>query len=377
MLSFHPAPPKHLGRPFSRSVLLGVLSVVSVLPVVPGLHAGPLDDWRRMKPIHPKGYLCVYAKNPLQIDGRLDERAWQAAPWTDDFVDIEGSSKPPPRFRTRAKLLWDRQYFYVAAQLEEPHVWGSLTNHDAVIFQDPDFEVFIDPNGDSHNYYEFEINPLNIGWDLLLPKPYKDGGPALNSWEIPGLKTAVFVEGTLNNSRDRDRGWNVELAFPWSALRDLAGRRAPPGEGDQWRVNFSRVEWEIEEGPGHYRKVPNRKEDNWVWSPQGIIDMHRPEKWGYVQFTKKRTARFLPDVAAEARDQLQEIYYAEKEFHGKSGRYAGSLAELGLSFANSQTVAGPPQVVLEGKGFVASTVILRGGKRERWQIREDARVWKD
>ena len=66
-------------------------------------------------------------------------------PWTTDFVDIQGGAKPTPRFRTRAKLLWDDDYLYIAAELEEPHVWATLTQHDSVIFQDPDFEVFIDP----------------------------------------------------------------------------------------------------------------------------------------------------------------------------------------------------------------------------------------
>jgi hypothetical protein len=40
----------------------------------------------------------------IAIDGRLDDPAWRAAPWTGDFVDIEGAGKPRPRFRTRAKI---------------------------------------------------------------------------------------------------------------------------------------------------------------------------------------------------------------------------------------------------------------------------------
>ena len=62
--------------------------------------------------------------------------------------------------------------------MEEPHVWGTLTKHDSVIFHDNDFEVFIDPNGDTLEYYEFEINALNTGWDLFLDKPYRQGGRA-------------------------------------------------------------------------------------------------------------------------------------------------------------------------------------------------------
>src|SRR5260370_20935064 len=170
----------------------------------------------------PKGYVCYRVRQPIKIDGRLDDASWQGVPWTDLFVDIEGDAKPRPRFRTRVKMLWDDQYFYVAAELEEPHVWATLTQHDSVIFHDNDFEVFIHPNGDNHEYYEIEINALNTEWDLLLPRPYKDGGQAVNSWEIPGLKTAVHVDGTLNNPSDGDKGWSVELAFPWSVPVQLA-----------------------------------------------------------------------------------------------------------------------------------------------------------
>ena len=139
----------------------------------------------------PKRYAAHRAPSAIRIDGRLDDAAWQRAPWTDTFVDIQGAKLPLPRFRTRAKMLWDDEYLYVAAELEEPHVWATLTEHDSVIFHDNDFEVFLNPSGDGRNYFEFEINALNTGWDLFLPKPYREGGKADNSWEIPGLRTAV------------------------------------------------------------------------------------------------------------------------------------------------------------------------------------------
>src|SRR5262249_52033134 len=82
---------------------------------------------------------------------------------------------PGPRSRPGAKMAWADRYLYVAAELEEPHVWATLTDHDAVIFRDNDFEVFIDPDGDNHEYYEIEINALSAEWDLLLDKPYRDG----------------------------------------------------------------------------------------------------------------------------------------------------------------------------------------------------------
>jgi hypothetical protein len=233
----------------------------------------------------PKKYECRKTPRPIHVDGRINDAAWRQAAWTDNFVDIEGALKPPPRLQTRAKMLWDDDYFYVAAEMKEADLWATLTQHDSVIFHDNDFEVFIDPNGDALEYYEFEINALNTGWDLFLDKPYRLGGKARNSWEIPGLRTAVHMDGTLNRPGDRDRGWSVEIAFPWKALAEYAHKAAPPQDGDEWRVNFSRVEWLLEVVDGKYRKVANTKEDNWVWSPQGVVNMHIPEHWGRVRFT--------------------------------------------------------------------------------------------
>ena len=233
-------------------------------------------------------YTALRAAKPLKIDGVLDDKEWGRAPWSADFVDIQGGDRPKPRFRTRMKMLWDDKYLYIGAELEEPDVWGTLTVHDSVIFRDNDFEVFIDPNGDTLEYYEFEMNALNTGWDLFLDKPYRFGGKARNEWEIPGLKTAVKVWGTLNNPADRDRGWTLEIAMPWKALGEYAHRPSPPKHGDEWRINFSRVEWQHNVVDGKYEKVPDTKEDNWVWSPQGVINMHVPEKWGYVRFSTNK-----------------------------------------------------------------------------------------
>ena len=232
----------------------------------------------------PLRYTCLRAASPIRIDGKLEDAAWRNAPWTSVFVDIEGDAKPKPRFQTRAKMMWDDQYFYVAAMLEEPHVWATLTAHDSVIFRDNDFEVFLNPSGDGKNYFEFEMNALNTGWDLFLPKPYREGGKADNSWEIPGLKTAVAIDGTINNPADRDRSWTVEIAFPWTSFASRAPVKRPE-PGDEWRVNFSRVEWRTVIQDGRYVKVAGQKEDNWVWSPQGEVNMHIPSEWGYVRFS--------------------------------------------------------------------------------------------
>ncbi len=328
--------------------------------------------------IEPKGYVCYRAPSAITIDGKLNDEAWKAAPWTDTFIDIEGDKKPRPRHRTRVKMLWDAQYLYIGAEMIEPHVWATLTQHDSVIFHDNDFEVFLDPDGDNHLYAELEINALNTTWDLLLTKPYKDGGRAINAWEIPGLKTAVHIDGTLNDPRDTDRGWSVEIAWPWKGLAELTPRPVPPKDGDQWRINFSRVEWQHEVIEGKYRKVKDTPEDNWVWSPQGVIDMHRPERWGAVQFSTEKpgTAAFRPDPDRQARHLLHRVYYAQRDYRKARGVW-GSLEELRLAKL-PEVKRG--QLVLErtASNFEA-TLTLPEMNREtrRLHIAADSRIWSD
>ncbi len=356
------------------ALVFGLLIIVSVIGVSLS-EASWVDDWVWMETIKPKGYVCHRTTDTIEIDGKLDENSWQNALWTDDFADIQGDVKPRPKFRTHARMLWDDEYFYVGAELEEPHVWATLTQHDSVIFHNNDFEIFIDPNGDNHEYYEIEINALGTEWDLLLIRPYKDGGPAVNSWEIPGLKVAVHVEGTINDPTDVDKNWSVEVAIPWKVLAECARRKTPPSDGDQWRVNFSRVEWEVEVVDGKYQKIAGKPEDNWVWSPQGIINMHRPEKWGYVQFSTAGVgeAEYHPDPSTSARDLLHRVYCAQRDYKEKHGRWAATITELGLEgierLLQMQVTQSSFEVVVEVKH--------PEGKTLRWHIRQDALVWAD
>jgi hypothetical protein len=105
------------------------------------------------QPEYIRSYVCYKSSGPIAVDGKLTEPSWQKAEWTSLFADIEGDKRPGPRFATRAKMLWDDKYLYIAAELEEPDVWATLKERDAVIFYDNDFEVFIDPDGYTHQYY--------------------------------------------------------------------------------------------------------------------------------------------------------------------------------------------------------------------------------
>ncbi|HTR29977.1 MAG TPA: carbohydrate-binding family 9-like protein [Puia sp.] len=287
-------------------------------------------------------YVCYYAAQRPVIDGSGDDPAWQQAPWTEDFADIEGEVRPQPPLRTRVKMLWDTANLYIYAELQEPDLWGTLRQHDTIIYDDNDFEVFINPDNTTHRYFELEINSLGTVMDLFMNKPYRNGGKALMSWDAQGLQSAVATRGTLNHPGDVDDGWSVEMAIPLKTLSFYGDRSVT--DSTQWRINFSRVEWDRDVKDGAYRvrtdAASGRRlpEHNWVWSPQGYIDMHMPEKWGYLQFSKhnggKDTVTVVEPADEGSREILWTIYYKQQKYFREHGHYADILRQLDLVGGN-------------------------------------------
>lgn len=317
----------------------------------------------------PLSYVAYQTKMPLKIDGVANEKAWQKTLFTNLFIDIEG--KKQPTYNTKVKMLWDDTYFYVYAQMEEPHVWATLKQRDTVIFYNNDFEIFIDPDGDTHNYYEFEMNALNTVWDLFITKPYREPAPIIDSWDIQGLKTAVHIDGTLNNPLDTDKGWSVEVAIPWKVLEEAATHRGVP-KNEFWRINFSRVNWDFELKDGKYARKKDSKgkylpEYNWVWSPQAVINMHEPEKWGYVFFSDKevgsKVSFSIPDEE-KIRWYLYELYRKVKK-----GTPLKQLVNLPLNYNGKQLT---PTVEKHSLGW---NIIIRNNN-VRYMIREDGKFYK-
>lgn len=250
-----------------------------------------------------------------------------------EWIDIQGEDFPVPRFETKVKMRWDETFLYIGAYLQESDVWANQTKHDSIVFKDNDFEVFVDTDGSTHMYKELEVNAINTTWDLELSKPYLNGGQPNSSWEMPTMKYAAYVDGPINDPMVADEFWTAELALP---LKDLAHGTThtaiPPQSGDQWRINFSRVEWHVENVNGHYEKVPGLREDNWVWSPQYSINMHLPERWGFIQFSNDDVngTTFVRPTYWHVYVSLVYVYDAEKEFFSINGYFTANLTQLQL-----------------------------------------------
>lgn len=331
----------------------------------------------------PKTYVAYRAMEPIILDGKLDEKSWQHAPYTDVFQDIEGARMPAPLHSTKVKMLWDDQYLYIAATLEEPHLWATFTQRESIIFHENNFEVFIDPDADTHHYFELQINALGTIWDLMLTRPYRNGGLPINAWDVAGFKYGIQLHGTLNNPNDRDTMWVIEMAFPFKILAEAAPGKRAPRHGDQWRINFSRVQWQLDVVDGQYKKRTDPAtgrpfaEYNWVWSPQHVIDMHRPELWGFVQFSGfaagAQSDVFIEQPEERLKFALRELYYLQHSFFWKNNRYAKNLKELK---PDNPALFKPYRISLDmaRTRFRISAPCPTG--RGTWHIAEDSRIWK-
>lgn len=259
-------------------------------------------------------YICYRTPSPIVIDGDLNKAVWQSAIKSPRFVDMINGM--PGFFDTQAAALWDDEALYIAFWIEEPFVEARLTQRDSTIFQENDVEVFID-GGDC--YYEFEINALNTMYEVFFiwqdayskfdarefnvhsRQAYTFGGNhdrdaatfwrgnhprglrwAFTDWDFPGLKTAVCVQGTLNNNSDIDKGWTVEIAFPWAGMTQLAGGRSlPPKDNDIWRIFLGRF--------GKLVTGNSVVSNSMSLDPVGDNDNHLPERFTRVSFSTLTT----------------------------------------------------------------------------------------
>jgi formylglycine-generating enzyme required for sulfatase activity len=256
------------------------------------------------RPFKPAQYVVHRTVDPITVDGDLRESSWAHAAWTDGFGPILLPGYLQPFLATRAKLLWDDDCLYAAAELEEPNLVGHVVTRDEEIYRDNDIELFIDVDGDGQDYIELEFNCLGTIWDMLLPKEYNRGGrpfshPRIEDsppWDLEGMRVAVRLDGSLNYPLDTDRGWTIEIAMPWESLQATSRTGAPlKRPGTTMRLNVSRVQhtwprvfpivdW-TDRGPASY---------DWTWSQQLVYNMHCVETWGRVLLSQRRVTQ-APD----------------------------------------------------------------------------------
>jgi len=171
--------------------------------------------------------------------------------------------------------------------------------------------------------------------------------------------------------------------MPWKSLIQYSSTKTTPIDGEQWRMNFSRVQWDTEIINGIYVKQKdqlgrNKAEKNWVWSPQGVIAMHQPETWAYVQFSESivgtKSANFINHPSENTKWILRKLYYMQKQYHSKFKQYSDNFVSLQKDTCLIDDYELPFEISSDKNSF---QIRIPKGNHKNWYIRRDGKVWMD
>jgi hypothetical protein len=253
--------------------------------------SGPHDQDNRVIAAKLKTTVKAVEKKPLTlkvprasgevvVDGKLDDEAWKNAVESGPMLAPATGGKMLPV--TSFRLMWDDTNLYVAYDAPDDHLHCEFDERDKPIYEQDAVEVFLDPDGDGKNYYEFQICPSGTIFDSLLPAYRKNK----NEWNAEGMAAKVVIDGTLNNKDDVDKGFTAEFAIPFADLEHAPVR--PPKPGDKWKANFFR----LDDAKGGKKA--------WAWSPPMNNDFHNLERFGVLEFVGETPAEPEEAPAGEA-----------------------------------------------------------------------------
>jgi len=339
---------------------------------------------------YPPQYIVykLQSGEKITLDGKIDEQAWKVSEMS-DLKDLSGGDDPYRK--TWVAMRYDDTCLYVGAVLEEPQAWANHTEENTPIFHDNDFEIFIDPAGEYRYYKELEISAINVRWNLLMVRPYVDGGPAVCNSTQQGLcsktdpehgvektfdirntwKSATYVEGKVNDPNVGSKYWSLEMCIP---LKDmlLYSKGDYPKHNVIWMANTMRVQYRVHtehspNGTAYYAKDSNNPY-NWAWCPTNGDTVHLPDRWGYLQFSEDKpgTTKILSNPSFTLRKVLSAVYEAEHVFaKTHSDAFTDSLLRLSEESTFPKPYlkcvsSGSLHITVDKKTFIANATSVDG-----------------
>lgn len=177
----------------------------------------------------------AYAREPIRIDGILDEQAWYTAPVIANFTQSEPHDRLPASEHTEVRILQDDENIYfgfICYDKEPDKIIANEMKRDTYLTNDDYIALYLDTYHDHRNFYNFYTNPRGCLRDAIVT----DGRHYNSAWDgIWFARTSITKEG-----------WIAEIRIPFYAIRF-----AENGKG-MWGVNFMR----------HIRR--KRERDYWI-----------------------------------------------------------------------------------------------------------------
>jgi hypothetical protein len=189
--------------------------------LVPGLAGGAAPG----EPIR-----AVRLTSLLEIDGRLEEPAWDTAPAHDGFVQLFPDEGKPPSQVTELRVLYDDRNLYIGVvchDTEPVKIQRPLGRRDSAPFSDQ-VAIYLDSMHDRRTAYVFQLNAAGVQSDWLV---YGDDQENTD-WD------AVW-EGATAAIQD---GWSAEFVLPLSIFRFSPAARQTWGIGVKRTVARTREE---------------------------------------------------------------------------------------------------------------------------------------
>ena len=200
----------------------------------------------------PPRVRMVWIDTPPEIDGRLDDPAWQQAAVIEDLRTAEPVAGGTPSQRTVVRIMSDRDAMYLAVECYEtdPSLIRAnrMLRDDRDMFWDDRVNFAIDANFDRRTGYFFQVNAVGSWRDGLIETTNFE-----NNWD--GIWYAKV--------RRTSEGWFAEVAIPYKTL-------AFDPEATEWGFNFSRGIRRINEDIRWADPVPQRIMTN--MSRAGVIE---------------------------------------------------------------------------------------------------------
>jgi hypothetical protein len=167
---------------------------------------------------------AVRTDESIQVDGKLDDTAWQKAEVIDTLFQREPEEGVPITEATEIRILYDDEYLYIGVNCTDSQpdrIVASEMRRDASLQDNDYFEIYLDTYHDHRNAAYFQTNPLGARRDALI-----SGEGSRINWDWDGL--------WYSKTRRDERGWTIEIAIPFYTLRFKTANT------QIWGVNFGR-----------------------------------------------------------------------------------------------------------------------------------------
>ena len=235
--------------------------------------SGTAKNGSQKKPVSTVAVLeCRKAIEPITLDGRAVEIDWEIAQPISNF-HLAWANGRAAKTTTKAKLLWDDQYLYFYAEMEDADLYADVTEKDGDTWNNDVFEIFLKPSAVKTPYYEFHVTAANTHFDMYLP--HKGGAWLINRMRRDrefSMESKVSRRGTLNQWMDQDNGWTVEGRIPWEDFSTTGGGPKP---GDEWRFALCRYDYSVGTAQPELSSI----------APYKKLDFHRTEDFLPLKFT--------------------------------------------------------------------------------------------